>query len=242
MADDRVPPVGVPAPMPRGRYRARLSRGFPYGSRGTSRGLRAAQPKFPITRKDLMTSTLKLPTFPPQPMTAFERNEDGTVTIHLRPTAYGVAPGNLAIRLDGRTFELLLEHDCLLFGGRAGHLIVAANKNPGSTRRLHHLLTAAPVEYECLYRDGDAANVTVENIGFKTDGGYPYWLVPRDGEPDPHWNAEGRPMRAPEAISKRRPLTLGQRPAYTPTPRPGTRRDAEFRAAMAGARQQMTRH
>lgn len=104
------------------------------------------------------------------------------------------------------------------FGAHAGHIVTARPEARRRVRRVHHIITGAPDTYRCLYRNGDAANLSRTNLGFVTSGGYAWWLIPRDGENDPAWNAEGLLMRHPQAITAARPVVVPPRPAYTPTP------------------------
>lgn len=116
------------------------------------------------------------------------------------------------------TLAALREEGFLHFGTHAGHIVTARPEARRKVRRVHPIITGAPDTYRCLYRDGNAANLSRANLGFLTGGGYPWWLIPRDGENDPAWNKEGLLMRHPQAITAARPVIAPPRPAYTPTP------------------------
>jgi hypothetical protein len=104
------------------------------------------------------------------------------------------------------------------FGAHAGHIVTARPEARRKVRRVHPIITGAPDTYRPLYRDGDAADLSRANLGFATPAGYAWWLIPRDGENDPAWNAEGLLMRHPQAITAARPVIVPPRPEFTPTP------------------------
>lgn len=117
------------------------------------------------------------------------------------------------------TLASLREEGFTLYGAHAGHVVAARPEARRKVRRVHTLITGAPDSYRPLYRDGDPANLSRANLGFRTSGGgYPWWIVPREGENDPAWNREGLLMRHPQAITAARPVVAPPRPAYTPTP------------------------
>lgn len=164
-----------------------------------------------------MTPTTRLPAFTPQ-LPVNVATEGTVTTLTLRPMIYGLARLDLTVRLNPGTYYFMTEQGYTLFGARAGHVIVAHPDRPRNTGRIHPMLTGAPDTYQCLYRDGDPSNLHLTNIGFRTLGGYDWWMVRDDGEEDPCWNVEGLAMRTPKAISEKRLLHAGPRPEHTPTP------------------------
>jgi hypothetical protein len=116
------------------------------------------------------------------------------------------------------TLAALREDGFLHFGAHAGHIVTTRPEARRKVRRVHPIITGAPDTYRCLYRDGDAANLSRDNLGFLTRGGYPWWLIPRQGENDPAWNVEGQAVRVPVAINRLREVVPSERPPYSPLP------------------------
>lgn len=151
----------------------------------------------------------------------------GLTRITLRASPVKGVSVSLPVLLPTDVLEGLRAAGFTLFGTRAGHVVTARPRARQKVRRIHALLTGATHTHRPLYRDGDPSNLSRANLGFTTRGGYPWWLVPHEGERDPAWNREGLPLRSPQAISGTREVIPGPRPAYSPSPARLAQRDAE---------------
>lgn len=151
----------------------------------------------------------------------------GLIRITLRASPVKGVSVSVPVLLPTDVLEGLRAAGFTLFGARAGHVVTARPRARQKVRRIHALLTGASPAHRPLYRDGDPSNLSRDNLGFMTRGGYAWWLVPREDEADPAWNQEGVPLQSPLAITEARQVLPGPRPAYSPSPARLAQRDAE---------------